>query len=172
MEQSYCPNCNAALESNAAFCHNCGNPVNAVDQQPQNDQPQYTQPQNAQPQYTQPQYTQPQYAQPQYAQPQYTQPQYAQPQYGYNQQPYVAPVGNGLGTAGMVLGIVSAAMLLLSFIPVVGLFFLVICITLAVPGMGLSIAGMCRHNLPKGRAIAGLVLNTFGFIIAICLALA
>lgn len=92
-----------------------------------------------------------------------------QPQYGYNQQPYVAPVGNGLGTAGMVLGIVSAAMLLLAAITNIfaGLFFTVLCMILSVPGMALSIAGMCRKNRPKGKAIAGLVLNTFGFFIAI-----
>lgn len=140
MEQTYCPNCNAALEGNGgAFCPNCGAPINNVNQQPQ------------------------------FSQPQYTQPQYAQPQPGYNPQPYVAPVGNGLGTAGMVLGIISAAMLLLAFITNVfaGLVFAVLCMILAVPGMALSIAGMCRKNRPKGKAIAGLILNTFGFIIAI-----
>lgn len=159
MEQIYCPNCGVAVEKGGAFCPNCGSTISDANQQPQNDQPQYTQPQ----------YTQPQYAQPQYAQPQYGQPQYAQPQYGYNQQPYVAPVGNGLGTAGMVLGIVSAAMLLLAAFTNIfaGLFFTVLCMILSVPGMALSIAGMCRKNRPKGKAIAGLVLNTFGFIIAI-----
>lgn len=156
MEQIYCPNCGVAVEKGGAFCPNCGSTIGDANQQPQNDQPQYTQPQ---------------YTQPQYAQPQYAQPQYAQPYPGYNPQPYVAPVGNGLGTAGMVLGIISAAMLLLALITNVfaGLFFTVFCMILAVPGMALSIAGMCRKNRPKAKAIAGLVLNTFGFIIVIAI---
>lgn len=94
----------------------------------------------------------------------YTPPAYAQPQYSYNPQQYVVPIGNGPGKAGMVLGIISAAFLLLSwfFLPLI-----IVSSVLSVIGLPLSIAGMCMSNRPKGKATAGLVLNILPFVVLI-----
>ena len=84
---------------------------------------------------------QPVYQQPVYQQPAYQQPAYHAPIYT----PAEAPRSNGMGTAGMVLGIVFITGFL-------GLIF--------------SIVGVCRRNVSgKGRAIAGIILSAIALVI-------
>ena len=82
------------------------------------------------------------------------QPYYGSPAYG-PPTTYPQPK-NGLGTAGMVLGIIGLA---LFWFPYVG-------VTVALVGLGLAIPGMVRvkHGAAsnKGVAIAGLVVSILG----------
>lgn len=72
--------------------------------------------------------------------------------------------GNGLGTAGFVLGLVG---LLFSWIPFVG----IIAWFLVIPGAVLSGIGIAKANRGeannRGLAIAGLVLSIIGLLICI-----
>lgn len=158
----FCTQCGCAVEDNATFCTQCGNSM-AAPQQPET-QPAYQQPQ--QPAYQQPVYQQPTYQAPQ--QPVYQQPVYQQPVY---QQPIyqAAPQhqDNGAGTAGMVLGIIAmvftvigAFILFASDFWGAGVTFVLWVIggILMLPGFGLSLGGSFG-NKPKGKAVAGLVLN-------------
>lgn len=98
---------------------------------------------------------QPVYQQPVYQQPAYQQPAYHAPVYT----PVNVPRGNGLGTAGMVMGIVSIC---ISWIPVIN----VIVFFTGILGFIFSLIGVCRRNVTgKGRAIAGLVLSIVAIII-------
>lgn len=156
----FCTQCGNAVEDTATFCTQCGNSLGAV-QQPE-AQPAYQQPQ--QPVYQQPQ--QPVYQQPVYQQPVYQQPVYQQPIYQpVYQQPQ--PQGNGVGTAGMVLGIIGMVFTVIGTIilyasgfygAAVTLIFWLIGGILMLPGFPLSLAGLFGKK-PKGRAVAGLILN-------------
>lgn len=142
-----CPNCETMANNDTPFCPNCGNRL------PQQEPAQPAQPVEAA--YQPPVYEQPM------VQPT-RQPVYVRNEDGDRP-------GNGVATAGMTLGIISAAMLstllvgiwldMTAFIAL-GAFVSVFSIFTALPGMGLSIGGVCRRNLPKGKAVAGLVLNT------------
>ena len=168
----FCTQCGNAMDDSATFCTQCGSSLGSP-QQPE-AQPAYQQPQ--QPVYQQPAYQQPQ--QPVYQQPVYQQPVYQQPVYQpVYQQPQ--PVGNGAGTAGMVLGIIAFVF------GIIGLVFLgigwymigvtvvlwVIAGILMLPGFGLSLGGSFG-NKPKGKAVAGLILNGLILILWIYLIVA
>ncbi|WP_052466509.1 DUF4190 domain-containing protein [Mobilicoccus massiliensis] len=77
---------------------------------------------------------------------------------------HLAPPQNGLGTAGLVLGIISLVMALM---PVVG----VTAIPLALIGLGLSIAGLFRARAGRatnfGSAMAGLILSSLAALVGI-----
>ena len=132
----YCMSCGSFVPDNQGICPNCGAPVQNAANVQQPVQPVY----------------QP-VAQPVYQQPAYQQP----PVY---QQPVANPIrGNGLGTAGMVMGIVSIC---ISWIPVIN----VIVFFSGILGFIFSLIGVCRRNVTgKGRAIAGLVLSIVAVII-------
>lgn len=168
----FCTQCGNAVEDNATFCTQCGASLAAPQAAPQPEaQPVYQAPQQPayqapqQPAYQAPQqsgYQQPVYQQPVYQQPVYQQPIYQQPVY----QAAPQAQGNGAGTAGMVLGIIALVF------GVVGLIFLgigwwmapaalifwIIAGILMLPGFGLSLGGSFG-NKPKGKAVAGLILN-------------
>lgn len=155
----FCTQCGNAVEDSATFCTQCGNSM-ATPPQPE-AQPVYQQSQ--QPTYHQPAYQQPQ--QPIYQQPVYQQPVYQQPVYQpVYQQPQ--PKGNGAGTAGMVLGIIGIVFTLIGLFAFLGspwaipfsLVMWVIGGILMLPGFGLSLGGSFG-NKPKGKAIAGLIMN-------------
>ncbi len=106
-------------------------------------------------QYPQQPATPPQYQPPvqQYApQQQYQQPQYAQPQY----MQLVKPPSNGLATASLVLGIITAVF----FFSIIGWLFVPILGLLAIifGTIGMSTAGKL-DGLGKGKATAGLILG-------------
>lgn len=85
MAMIQCPNCNSTIDdTGAAFCPNCGTPLTPKPAHPA----------------PQPVPQQPAYQPPVYQQPVYQQPVYQQPS---------APVntGNGIGTAGFVLGLIA-----------------------------------------------------------------
>lgn len=151
----FCTQCGSAVEDNATFCSNCGNAIAA---QQSEAQPAYQAPQQP---ACQPPYQQAAYQQPAYQQPVYQQPAYQQPVY------QVAPQerGNGAGTAGMVLGIIAVVFGVIglffsgSYVTMaVALFFWIVAGILMLPGIGLSLGGSFG-NKPKGRAVAGLILN-------------
>lgn len=99
---------------------------------------------------------QPVYQQPVYQQPVYQQPAYHAPVY----QPADMPRGNGIGTAGLVMGIVSAALCWIPFVNVV------VFIT-GLLGFIFSLIGVCRRNVTgKGKAIAGLILSIVAVVFA------
>lgn len=134
MAMIQCPHCNAMADNSDPFCPNCGNrlPQDAPAEQPVR---------TAEPVAQQPVPQQP-------AQPQLT--------------------GNGPGTAGMVLGIIALVFMLpfyLGFaaasLTLIGLgtVMAVIALVLSMPGLGLSIGGVCRRSRPKGKAVAGLIMN-------------
>ncbi len=146
----------------------------AAPQQPQAEQPQ-------QPQYTAPQ-EQAAYGQqqvPPQGQPYQAGQPYGQqvpPQYGAPQQmPYsAAPEGKGMGTASLIMGILSLVLFWAGWGALVGI----------VLGIAAIITGtMARKKLPKGMAgaatgglvcgIIGLILGIIGFVSCIaCMALA
>lgn len=160
----FCTQCGNAVEDNATFCTQCGASLAAPQAAPQPEpQPVYQAPQ--QPTYQQPVYQAPQqpvYQQPVYQQPVYQQPVYQQPVY----QAAPQPQGNGAGTAGMVLGIIAIVFAMVGLIflgiglwmaPAVLIFWMIAGI-LMLPGFGLSLGGSFG-NKPKGKAVAGLILN-------------
>lgn len=78
------------------------------------------------------------------------------------------PLGNGTATAGMVLGIIAAALMSTIFMGVwlhseflswVGALEAMAAMPLALTGLGLSIGGVCRRRRPKGKAVAGFALS-------------
>ena len=74
-----------------------------------------------------------------------------------------APNGKGLGTAGLIVGIVA---LLFSFIPCLGMYAALP----AVVGIILSAIAMSQASkagAPKGMALGGLICSIVGLIIAI-----
>ena len=160
----FCTQCGNAVEDNATFCTQCGASLAAPQAAPQPEpQPVYQAPQ--QPTYQQPVYQAPQqpvYQQPVYQQPVYQQPVYQQPVY----QAAPQPQGNGAGTAGMVLGIIAIVFALIGVFALLSspwaiAFSLVVWIIagiLMLPGFGLSLGGSFG-NKPKGKAVAGLVMN-------------
>ena len=156
-----CPNCNSTIDdTGAAFCPNCGTPLAQQPAQPvQPEQPVSQEP--AQPVYQQP--VQP--AQPIYQPPVYQQPVYQQP----------APTGkrgNGVGTAGFVLGLIAMIFMIFTalmfyanpFAIVLSVVLLVLALLLCIPALILSIVGVCKRNAKKVLAILGLV---FSFITGI-----
>jgi len=81
----------------------------------------------------------------------YQQPGYQQPSsfYTSDQQQQVEPVRrNGIATAGFVLSLLG---LIFFWFPIVNFFLL-------LPGLVLSIIGVFR--VPRGKAIAGLIMST------------
>lgn len=161
MAMIQCPNCNSTIDdTGAAFCPNCGTPLAQQPAQPvQPEQPVYQEP--AQPVYQQP--VQP--AQPIYQPPVYQQPVYQQPVY---QQP--APTGkrgNGVGTAGFVLGLIAMIFMIFAalmfyanpFAIVLSVVLLVLALILCIPALILSIVGVCKRNAKKVLAILGLVFS-------------
>lgn len=95
----------------------------------------------------------------------------AQPQQPVNQQPvyqqqvYVQPAApqsrtNGCGIAGFVLGLIS---LIFCWWPYLA--------WLSIPGLALSIVGMCLKNRSKGLAIAGLVCSIIALLVWIIVAM-
>ena len=156
-----CPNCNSTIDdTGAAFCPNCGTPLAQQPAQPvQPEQPVSQEP--AQPVYQQP--VQP--AQPIYQPPVDQQPVYQQP----------APTGkrgNGVGTAGFVLGLIAMIFMIFAalmfyanpFAIVLSVVLLVLALLLCIPALILSIVGVCKRNAKKVLAILGLV---FSFITGI-----
>lgn len=126
----YCTSCGSYVPDNQGVCPNCGAAVT---------------PAQAQPVYQQPVYQQHAYQQPAYHAPVYT--------------PVDVPRGNGLGTAGMVLGIVSTC---ISWIPAIN----VIVFVTGFLGLIFSIVGVCRRNVSgKGKAIAGIILSAIALVI-------
>lgn len=75
-----------------------------------------------------------------------------------------APMSNGLGTAGFVLGLVG---LLFSFIPIIG----VVAWPLTIVGLVLAILGFNRTRNGRadnrGLAIAGIVLSALGLVVCV-----
>ena len=161
MAMIQCPKCNSTIDdTGAAFCPNCGTPLAQQPAQPvQPEQPVSQEP--AQPVYQQP--VQP--AQPIYQPPVYQQPVYQQP----------APTGkrgNGVGTAGFVLGLIAMIFMIFTalmfyanpFAIVLSVVLLVLALLLCIPALILSIVGVCKRNAKKVLAILGLV---FSFITGI-----
>lgn len=126
----FCPNCGSQNADGAAFCHECGTPLNAAPSEPVQEAPQFDAP--AEPQYeapAEPQYEAP--AEPQHeapSQPQFVPPvppQYqppAQPQYQPPQQ-FGAPSGAlaalkklGSSTAYLIAAIALSLSAVLNFI--------------------------------------------------------
>ena len=139
MAMIQCPNCNSTIDdTGAAFCPNCGTPLAQQPAQPvQPEQPVSQEP--AQPVYQQP--VQP--AQPIYQPPVYQQPVYQQP----------APTGkrgNGVGTAGFVLGLIAMIFMIFTalmfyanpFAIVLSVVLLVLALLLCIPALILSIVGV------------------------------
>ena len=156
MAMIQCPNCNSTIDdTGAAFCPNCGTPLAQQPAQPvQPEQPVSQEP--AQPVYQQP--VQP--AQPIYQPPVYQQPVYQQP----------APTGkrgNGVGTAGFVLGLIAMIFMIFTalmfyanpFAIVLSVVLLVLALLLCIPALILSIVGVCKRNAKKVLAILGLVFS-------------
>lgn len=174
MEHNICPNCNAVLDDNAAFCSNCGNRIDP-------EAPAYQQPVDQQPAYQQPMYQQPAYQQPVYQQPMYQQPMY--------QQPTGTRRANPCGIIGMVFGILAFSLLAIATVIIVakysdlrsqwwGEFYtftdvaedmlshaeglqimVVFSFLFALPSLPLSIVGVCLRNRSKGTAATGLALS-------------
>jgi hypothetical protein len=107
---------------------------------------------------------QPGYGQlPQPRRPQVPQPGYGQPSQPWRpQMPPSPPPRNGLGTAGLVLGIIG---LVFAFIPIVG----VIAWPLVILGLILGILGVLRANrgraTNRGVAIGGVACSALGLVI-------
>lgn len=134
MEQTLCHNCNTVFESSYKFCPNCGCA---------NDD----------------------------SHDAYTPPIPAPTPYDpYYVPAYASFLGNGFGTAGLWIGILSRILFWFAVFYMQterpNFFFacwlIGICITSTVHGMALSIVGLCRRLRPKGKAIAGLILNAVG----------
>lgn len=121
----FCTNCGSQVDDGLQFCPNCGNKLEPLNEEPvvkaaaaqqtyqQPAGPVYQQP--TQPAYQQPvqgAYQQPAYQQPVYQQPVYQQPVYQQPA------PQPAPVKrrNGAGVTGLVFGIITLVLLIISFL--------------------------------------------------------
>ena len=161
MAMIQCPNCNSTIDdTGAAFCPNCGTPLAQQPAQPvQPEQPVSQEP--AQPVYQQP--VQP--AQPIYQPPVYQQPVYQQPA-------TTGKRGNGVGTAGFVLGLIAMIFMIFAalmfyanpFAIVLSVVLLVLALILCIPALILSIVGVCKRNAKKVLAILGLV---FSFITGI-----
>ena len=78
--------------------------------------------------------------------------------------PQQQPGGSGMGTAGMILGIIG---IVFAFIPFVGPFVSIPCIAIGLP---LSVIGFflnLRRNQGKGMAIAGIVCNGFALAMTV-----
>ena len=118
-------------------------------------------PPTGQPEYGQPGYGQPGYAQPQYGQPGHGQPQYGQPGYGggWPTSPVAAP-RNGLGTAALVLGVLSIP---LAFVVIGGLLGIV-GLVLGVMALRRVARGLATN---RGMAIAGIVLSVLGILLSL-----
>jgi hypothetical protein len=72
--------------------------------------------------------------------------------------------GQGFATAGMVLGIVAWAL------STVLLIFLPVSVILGLIGLPLSIVGMVqlvKQNAPHANAVAGILLNAGGLVLAV-----
>lgn len=155
MAMIQCPHCNAMADNSDPFCPNCGNrlPQDAPAEQPVR---------TAEPVAQQPVPQQP-------VQPQYQVPPQYQPHSAYPQQPAQPQLtGNGPGTAGMVLGIIALVFMLPFYLGLaatsltligLGAVMTEIALVLSMPGLGLSIGGVCRRSRPKGKAVAGLIMN-------------
>ena len=102
-----CKHCGASLPDTAAFCADCGSPV---EKQPAPAPAAQPQPQPAPPQYQQPQYRQPQYQSPPQYQQQY--PYQQQPQYPQQQYPQPTPPQKKKSGAPVVLAAVLAVLLI------------------------------------------------------------
>lgn len=165
MAMIQCPHCNAMADNSDPFCPNCGNrlPQDAPAEQPvRTAEPVAQQPVPQQPVPQQPVPQQP-------VQPQYQVPPQYQPHSAYPQQPAQPQLtGNGPGTAGMVLGIIALVFMLPFYLGLaatsftligLGAVMAVIALVLSMPGLGLSIGGVCRRSRPKGKAVAGLIMN-------------
>lgn len=151
MAMIQCPNCNSTIDdTGAAFCPNCGTPL--AQQQPAYQEPAQPAVQPAQPE-------QPVYQEP-VQQPVYQQPVYQQ----------AAPTGprkNGVGTAGFVLGLIALIFFAIGaivfyanpFAAPITLVMLIIALILSIPGLILSIVGVCKRNAKKGLAATGLAFN-------------
>lgn len=161
MAMIQCPNCNSTIDdTGAAFCPNCGTPL--AQQQPAYQEPAQPAVQPAQPE--QPVYQEP-VQQPVYQQPVYQQPVYQQP--GYQQAAPTGPRKNGVGTAGFVLGLIALIFFAIGaivfyanpFAAPITLVMLIIALILSIPGLILSIVGVCKRNAKKGLAATGLAFN-------------
>lgn len=123
-----------------------------------------------QPQYGQPM---PQYGQPQYGQ----QPPYGQPPYGgpppYGQAPpygaYPAAMRNGLGTAGLVLGIIGVVAGATIFLFPIAFILGVLAVIFGLIGRGRAKRGEASNGSKAtwgfGLGVASLVLSVIGLIV-------
>lgn len=137
---NFCSNCGSPLPPNANACPVCGHPCSDLYQN-NNYQQQY---------YDDTSYRN----QPLYAQPGTRQPDYG-PQYVVIHESI--PRSNRPGNVGFVLGLLG---MILCWIPVVGGILLLL-------GFIFSMIGVFR--VPKGKAIAGLVLSAVGIFTLIIL---
>ena len=71
--------------------------------------------------------------------------------------------GNGLGIAGMILGIVG---LVCAFIPCMEFWAILLCIV-GIILSGISLSKAKKANAPKGNAKAGLVTSIIGAVVAV-----
>ena len=98
-------------------------------------------------------------------QPAYQQPVYQQPV--YQQAAPTGPRRNGVGTAGFVLGLIALIFFAIGvivfyanpFAAPITLVMLIIALILSIPGLILSIVGVCKRNAKKGLAATGLAFN-------------
>ena len=146
MAMIQCPNCNSTIDdTGAAFCPNCGTPL--AQQQPAYQEPAQPAVQPAQPE----------------------QPVYQEPvqQPVYQQAAPTGPRKNGVGTAGFVLGLIALIFFAIGaivfyanpFAAPITLVMLIIALILSIPGLILSIVGVCKRNAKKGLAATGLAFN-------------
>ena len=157
----YCPICGNPCDENAAFCGNCGNPIQTNKPKKEDAQPAYQQPTQQQPAYQQPAYQQPAYQQPAYRQPAYQQPTYQQPVYQYVQPVNEPNPGNGKGIASMILSIIAVVF---CWIPIYNIFSLF----LAIPGLILGIIGTLQSSKAgksKGKALVGVILSAVSLLV-------
>ena len=129
----YCPSCNQPNDDATTYCASCGQPFG---------QPNYSQ-------------------QPQgYAPPP---PQgYAPQPPGYGPQ-VTKPPGNGMGVAGMVLGIIAIVTCWWGYAAIVSMI-------LAIVGLVLSIMGRKKNaevGAPAGMATAGLIMSIIALVLSV-----
>lgn len=68
----------------------------------------------------------------------------------------------GMGTAGMVLGIIAAASAILSLIPVIGWFFMVVMWICAILGIIFGIIAMVKGDKSKG--LVAIICSAFAIL--------